>query len=112
MNIDPNKRLMYHTHPSSKDRYVSPPSEIDIATLFNNSVNANISITSSSIFSKEGNLCNFIVHPTNYKTRVNQTEKKLKKMMNLRKRNNKIFFPLQEYIPRFKELPIRFIFKF
>ena len=53
MTIDPQKQLMYHTHPSSKDRVFSPPSEIDIATLFRNSINANRCIP-HLVFSREG----------------------------------------------------------
>ena len=53
MNIDPEERLMYHTHPPYTDRFNSPPSEIDIATLFKNSVNSKIVIP-HLVFAEEG----------------------------------------------------------
>lgn len=53
MNIDPQLKLMFHTHPDNNDRFYSPPSEIDIGTLFNNSVESNICIP-HLVFSKEG----------------------------------------------------------
>ena len=53
MNIDPEERLMYHTHPPYTDRFHSPPSEIDIATLFKNSVKSKI-VISHLVFAEEG----------------------------------------------------------
>lgn len=91
MNIDPNKKLMYHTHPSSKDRRVSPPSEIDIATLFNNSVKSNTSIP-HLVFSKEG-IYVIYCHPQII-NKSNQTEK----LKDDELRKGIIDFSLQEYI--------------
>ena len=91
MNIDPNKKLMYHSHPSSKDRRVSPPSEIDIATLFNNSVKSNTSIP-HLVFSKEG-IYVIYCHPQII-NKSNQTEK----LKDDELRKGIIDFSLQEYI--------------
>ena len=53
MDIDPEQKLMYHTHPPYTDRFFSPPSELDVGLLFNNSVNANKCIP-HIIFAEEG----------------------------------------------------------
>ena len=97
MNIDPEKRLMYHTHPSSKDRYVSPPSEIDIATLFNNSVNANKCIP-HLVFSKEGI---YLIYCHSQIINKNYQNERLK---NDESRKSVIDFHLQEYIQELRML--------
>lgn len=97
MNIDPEKRLMYHTHPSSRDRYVSPPSEIDIATLFNNSVNANKCIP-HLVFSKEGIYliyCHSQIINKNYQN---------ERLRNDASRKSVIDFHLQDYIQELRML--------
>jgi len=53
MDINPNIKLMYHTHPIYKSRKFSPPSEIDLGTLFLNSVNSKRAIP-HLVFTKEG----------------------------------------------------------
>ena len=61
MDIDPKIELMFHTHPPYTTRKYSPPSELDLALLFQNSVNSKRSIP-HVIFTLEG-IYVVYVHP-------------------------------------------------